>query len=335
MANCFVIMPVTTPAQLASEIYKDPDHFSHVLQYLFRPALERAGYNVIPPTAEGADLIHASIIKNLEEADLVLCDISTLNPNVFFELGIRTSLDRPVALVRDNYTQKIPFDTSSINTHAYDASLTTWSVEPEVTKLVTYIAKSVKRANGRNSMWRVFGITQRAEPAEIEDPSAAKLDLLIAQVGRLINQTVISQAQFYPMYADTSTGGVYATGTSIFAMPQGSESATAPRVKDYLEPYGIPAQANSVTHIPFGPDSYTDDATYADLINPVPAKFNNFIEQASTIALGKSASLTIVGYDRKNDSLVLGSGGWQLSEENVEKIDHLSKSLRIKFRLLR
>jgi hypothetical protein len=89
------------------------------------------------------------------------------------------------------------------------------------------------------------------------------------------------------------------------------------------------------THIIFGPDSYTDDATYADLINPVPAKFNNFIEQASTIALGKSASLTIVGYDRKNDSLVLGSGGWQLSEENVEKIDHLSKSLRIKFRLLR
>lgn len=102
MAKCFVIMPISTPKLLA-ETYKDPDHFSHVLKYLFTPALEMANYEVIPPAAAGADVIHASIIKNLEEADLVLCDISALNPNVFFELGVRTSLDRPVALVRDHF----------------------------------------------------------------------------------------------------------------------------------------------------------------------------------------------------------------------------------------
>jgi hypothetical protein len=185
--NCFVIMPISTP-EYPIETYSDPDHFAHVLQYLFRPALEKTGYEVIPPAAAGADIIHASIIKNLEEADLVLCDISTLNPNVFFELGIRTSLDRPVALVRDSFTLQIPFDTSSINTHTYDASLALWSIESEVSKLANYITEVTTRTDGRNSMWRIFGITQRAKPAEIENPTEAKLDLLMAQVGQLVKK---------------------------------------------------------------------------------------------------------------------------------------------------
>ena len=49
----------------------------------------------MPPTASGSDLIHAKIIKNLETADLVLCDMSALNPNVFFEFGMRTALNKP------------------------------------------------------------------------------------------------------------------------------------------------------------------------------------------------------------------------------------------------
>lgn len=40
----------------------------------------------------------------VEEADMVLCDMSRLNANVFFELGIRTALDRPAALVKDDQT---------------------------------------------------------------------------------------------------------------------------------------------------------------------------------------------------------------------------------------
>jgi hypothetical protein len=194
--KCFIIMPISTPESLI-EAYNDPDHFTHVLQYLFRPALETIGYEVIPPTATGADIIHANIIKNLEEADLVLCDISTLNPNVFFELGIRTSLDRPAALVRDNFTLQIPFDTSSINTHTYDASLAPWSIESEVPRLANYITEVTTRADGRNSMWCIFGITQRAMPAEINNLTDAKLDLLMTQVGQLVKKIEGGQSPTY------------------------------------------------------------------------------------------------------------------------------------------
>jgi hypothetical protein len=82
--TCFVIMPVTTPSSYAEDL-NDPEHFTHVLTYLLEPALERAGYEVIPPKRFGAALIHAEIIRHLEQADLVLADLSSGNPNVYFD----------------------------------------------------------------------------------------------------------------------------------------------------------------------------------------------------------------------------------------------------------
>ena len=92
--------------------HEDKDHFVHVLDSLFTPALEGLNYHPIPPSTSGSEIIHADIIDKLSNSDLVLCDISALNPNVFFELGIRTALDKPVSLVVDNQTHRLPFDTS-------------------------------------------------------------------------------------------------------------------------------------------------------------------------------------------------------------------------------
>ena len=109
MPACFVIMPIATLPDFLDAYGGDEDHFTHVLECVFRPALVQAGYNVIPPSVSNSQIIQALIIKNLETADLVLCDISTSNPNVFFELGIRVALDRPVALVKDNLTPYCSF----------------------------------------------------------------------------------------------------------------------------------------------------------------------------------------------------------------------------------
>ena len=55
--NCFVIMPISTPAEIASQ-YGDADHFKHVLDCLFRPAIQKAGLRPISPSVEGEHLIH-------------------------------------------------------------------------------------------------------------------------------------------------------------------------------------------------------------------------------------------------------------------------------------
>ncbi|MET0601233.1 MAG: hypothetical protein ABW167_04520 [Baekduia sp.] len=181
-------MPITTPADRIESYNGDEDHFAHVLEHLFAPAVAQAGFELIRPNGSGADLIQAEIVRNLESADVVLCDISTLNPNVFFELGIRTSLDRPVCLVRDDHTPTIPFDTGMVNCHEYRASLSPWHLEDDITALAAHLSASIERAHGRNSLWRYFGLTQRGNDAinaAIEDPQQAGLKVILDEVRQL------------------------------------------------------------------------------------------------------------------------------------------------------
>lgn len=187
--KCFVAMPISTP-DLWAEACNDTDHFAHVLNHLFIPALTAAGYEAVPPATVGAELIHAHIIRNLETCEMVLCDISTLNPNVFFELGIRTSLDRPTIIVKDTLTSKIPFDTGSINTFTYEAALHPWTLPRQVEALTEHIKEATATSDDRNSLWRYFGLTQRGAPAEISNPVEAKLDLLIDEVNRLKTRSI-------------------------------------------------------------------------------------------------------------------------------------------------
>jgi hypothetical protein len=175
--TCFVAMPVSTPPQYADQ---DVDHFAHVLEHLFTPALEQAGYIVIPPKILGSPLIHAEIIRYLEEADLVLADLSSHNPNVFFELGLRTSLDRPVALVKDRRTTAIPFDLGSINVLDYDDSLRPWTIEKEKKRLAEHVSHVQVGGASGNAMWNYFGRTKRGGPAE-----AGGLE---ATVGRILDE---------------------------------------------------------------------------------------------------------------------------------------------------
>ncbi|MCX5998275.1 MAG: hypothetical protein NTU41_01430, partial [Chloroflexi bacterium] len=91
--DCFIIMPVSTPDSLVDKYSGDTDHFRHVLGHLFVPAIKAADLTPILPIAQGSDVIHAEIIKSLETAEFVLCDMSSLNPNVFFELGMRTAVN--------------------------------------------------------------------------------------------------------------------------------------------------------------------------------------------------------------------------------------------------
>ena len=57
------------------------------MEQLFIPAIEAAGFEAVPPLSEGSEWIHAKIIQQLIQADMVLVDLSSHNPNVFFKLG--------------------------------------------------------------------------------------------------------------------------------------------------------------------------------------------------------------------------------------------------------
>lgn len=182
--NCFIIMPISIPSELEN-LYGDKDHFTHVLEYLFIPAIKEAGMVPIEPIVRGAEVIHAEIIKNIETAEFVLCDMSTLNANVFFELGIRTAINKPVALVKDDITQNVPFDTNIINNHTYLHSLDPWLLDTEIKKLAEHLAHCCSSAETVNSLWKYFSLSARAAPLEEQISGEDKIDYLAMEVNAL------------------------------------------------------------------------------------------------------------------------------------------------------
>ncbi len=183
--SCFIIMPITTPKHLVEQYKDDADHFAHVLEHLFIPALESAGFDPISPKSTGSNVIQADIIKQLSSCELVLCDMSIFNPNVFYEFGIRTALDKPVALVVDNKSKPIPFDTAILNFHTYDSSVELWSIGKEKQALTKHIQEAYKKSKDHNALWKYFGVVQtgtfKPEEAKIGD----KLDFIMKKLSVL------------------------------------------------------------------------------------------------------------------------------------------------------
>ena len=103
------------------------------------------------------------MVQNLEKNDLVLCDMSSLNANVFFELGIRTAIGKPACVVKDDVTQKVPFDMTVVNYHTYKSTLAPWALGEEIENLSIHIKESMERSAGENLLWKYFSLSQRAQ----------------------------------------------------------------------------------------------------------------------------------------------------------------------------
>ena len=185
MEDLFIIMPITTPENKLEVYDNDKEHFKHVLKCLFEPAIKKAGFNPIPPKTVGSEIIQAEIINQLSESALVLCDMSILNPNVFFEVGIRTALDKPVVLVTDDKTSNLPFDTSIINYHQYNSSLKSWVIDEEIEKLVEHIQSSNKKNGSRNALWKYFGVEQKGSFDLGKVSNDDKIDLVMQKIDHL------------------------------------------------------------------------------------------------------------------------------------------------------
>jgi hypothetical protein len=184
-SDCFIIAPISTPKELVELYGGDANHHDHVLRHLIMPAVEEAGLNAIPPVMEGTDVIHAKIIQNLQDAPYVVCDISTLNPNVMLELGIRTALNKPAILIRDSVTptEKIPFDIDLINNHKYETG-PSWLLVEEITKLANHIEKSIEEKD--NALWKYFGLRLTAERVPEQPGTDAKMmNLLLSEFSAL------------------------------------------------------------------------------------------------------------------------------------------------------
>lgn len=115
--NCFVIMPIAD-----CDGY-EKGHFAHVYGDIIKPAIDKTEFTAIrADEVKETNFIHLDILKKLIDAPIAVCDLSTRNPNVLFELGIRQAFDKPVVLIQEKGTPKI-FDIAPLRYLEYSKEM--------------------------------------------------------------------------------------------------------------------------------------------------------------------------------------------------------------------
>ena len=103
--------------------------FDTYYELIYKPAVTGVGLRPIrADSLFGSRAIIQDIWAMTKTADVVLADLSTRNPNVFYELGLAHALGKPVCLV-SNTTEDIPFDLRHLRVTLYSKDHPAWGEE--------------------------------------------------------------------------------------------------------------------------------------------------------------------------------------------------------------
>jgi hypothetical protein len=112
--TCFVIAPIS---EESSEIRKRSDK---ILKHIILPTVEKFDYKAIRgDQIPEPGLITNQVIQYTVECDLVIADLTGLNPNVFYELAIRHAIQKPYIQIIEKGGE-IPFDLFATRTVIID-----------------------------------------------------------------------------------------------------------------------------------------------------------------------------------------------------------------------
>ena len=127
--SCFVVMPFAAP------------HGSYY-EKVYKPAIEKAGLKPVRADAEifGTGKIMDQVWSGINAAKVLVAEMTTRNPNVFYELGLAHALKKPVVLVSSNEGD-VPFDLKHIRVIYYDVTDPFWGA-----KLLDKVAENILSA---------------------------------------------------------------------------------------------------------------------------------------------------------------------------------------------
>lgn len=164
--KCFVIMPI------ADHPNYDNGHFNRVYEHLIRPACFKAGYEAVrADDSKASHLIMFDILKNIVECDMAICDLSTKNANVFYELGLRQAFNKKTVLITDGI-EKEPFDIAGFRYVKYSSSLRIDTVNNNIFDIASMINETeTANENDINSIVSILKIS----PANIDKSTTTPL----------------------------------------------------------------------------------------------------------------------------------------------------------------
>lgn len=127
--SCFVMQPFASP-------------FGDYYEKIYKPAIEKAGLRPMRADADlfGTGKIMDQVWQGINDAKVLVAELTTRNPNVFYELGLAHAQSKPVVLV-SAVEQDVPFDLQHIRVIYYDVNDPFWG-----SKLIEKVAENILSA---------------------------------------------------------------------------------------------------------------------------------------------------------------------------------------------
>lgn len=192
---CFVIMPISDKQGYPS------GHFTNVYEQIFKPAIVDAGFE---PYRVDEDALSSSIIQKiydgLSKAKMAICDLSSANPNVLYELGIRHSFDLPVVLVKDERTDFI-FDISPINTIVYQSD----RVYENVISARNTIKEAIMEMDSQSGKGTLLSVIN-TQKAVLNDKSVSEEDKTNLMISTILSEIRNLKGDFQKNIVDNKVG---------------------------------------------------------------------------------------------------------------------------------
>lgn len=211
--ECFVIMPVSDPDGSPSI------HFRRVFDDLIAPACQCARFKPVrSDEVKQTNLIHLEVLRRLINAPMVICDLSTRNPNVLFELGVRQAFNLKTVLIAEEETPRI-FDMHPLRIVSYNRELRYRSVLDAQLQICEAL-KATRDAEGDiNSLIRILEVAPATLTTFDPDNTAHQLHLLRAEMLHLFqNATPPSPVAVEKTRADCDLANKYETVLHMFGL---------------------------------------------------------------------------------------------------------------------
>lgn len=157
--KCFVIMPFGVKENINGEIVD----FDNTYNCLIKPTVEASNIQCIrcDEIAE-AGWIHSKMFEHIYESELAVVDITFLNPNVFYELGIRHALVKAVTILICKKGTTLPYNIQSFQVVEYD--LRSQSTIAEARERITALIQNGMKSHKNDSpVYEVLDITVKSE----------------------------------------------------------------------------------------------------------------------------------------------------------------------------
>lgn len=202
---CGIIMPI------ADSNGYPTGHWQDVYSILKESAIN-AGFN---PNLVSFDndigVIQKRIIQNIYSNPIVICDISSKNANVMFELGMRLAFDKPTIIVKDEDTS-YSFDISSIEHLNYPSDLRYKSINDFKEKLSEKIKstynKSLEDPN-YSTFLRSYGTFEVVDIKEVEVTESKYILSQINEIKSLLTKNSLTPTLKKPINNDGYTSRLY------------------------------------------------------------------------------------------------------------------------------